>query len=491
MKNTILILISLICFYSFTFSQEVSVSKEIPESENTFIGTWGSKVFSYRVLELFIVDTASVIPTREVVKIGPEVDKADRMGSVRYFIHDHFLYEVYFVIPKYDTDHLKGYNVLVKRDLETMKIVTQKRLEHLHSQMKFVKCFDGGFYFCLGDSYSIFTGDYNVFFESPAREVTPKIVYSFNYDLDELWSMKLDPYMSYSRLMNDISFDNEYLLIPTFSLAAGDGKILNLVVADLKGKIADIKLNFDMENKYQFNGAKAKYDDVAQRFRAVILISMQDKKARTIESGYIYLNWDEKGKLLGSFKHLFKAEELFNSYQGEPNLKETDFSYRFTAYERIQTDILYFDILENGDAICAVNNVCRDSDIKSLRNSKFIWRISKDGNLEWSQFIPYDEDLLYFNSFCLMRDGTLHIYTREKAKTFNTGSDTKRESSVLLADRMIDIHTGNLISHKSILNQPIGNYTPEWLVSSFTENEYIVRYRKSAKNVEKLVFMHF
>lgn len=480
--NQFLFLMTLL-FFTTGYTQEISVSKSIPESENTFIGTWGSKVFSYKALELFIVDTALAIPVKKVVKIGPEIEKADRTGSVHYFIHDHFLYEVYFVIPKLKEGYRSSsYNIIVKRDLETLKIVTQKKLKQFHSQMKFVKCFDNGFYFCFGDSYSIFTGEYNIFFESPPREVAPAIVYTFNYDLEEIWSMNVNGFLSHGVLMNDISFDDEYLLIPTIRKGEDDERTLNLVIADLKGKIADVKLKFELEQTAVIYSVKVKYDEAAKVFRAVVLADL----------GYLSLIWDEKGNLLDSYKHRFKLEELVNSYKGEALLKVSDFGYSFIAYQRNQTDILYFDILENGDAICVVNNICRDSNIKSVRNSKFACRISKNGTLKWSTFFPYDEDLLYYHSFCLMQDGALHLYTREKAKLFNKGTDSpKGESDYLMADRVIDIQTGDVISHKSILNQPIGNYTPEGIAKSFAPNEYIIRYRKSSKNIEKLVFMNF
>lgn len=481
-KNHLLLFSFLLLVKASLFSQEVQISKEIPESENTFIGTWGSKVLSYKALELFIVDTASAVPVKEVVKIGPQIEKADRMGSVHYFIHDHFLYEVYFVIPKFMEGYrASSYNILVKRDLKTMKIVTQKKLDHFHSQMKFVKCFDDGFFFCFGGSYSIFTGDYNIFFESPPREVIPSIVYTFNYDLEEIWAMNVNG-LSNRELMNEISFDDEYLLIPIIRKGKDDERILNMVIADLKGKILDVKLKFELEQISRIYSFKVKYDEPARVFRAVLLVDL----------GYISLVWDEKGNLLDSYRHQFKAEELYNSYSGEALLKTSDFGFSFIAYERNQTDILYFDILANGDAICVANNVCRNSKIKSVRNSKFVWRISKYGDLKWVAFFPYDEDLLYYQSFCLMQDGALHLFTREKAVLFNKGTvSAKGESNYLMADRVIDIQTGDVISHKSILNQPIGNYTPEGLVNSFIENEYIVRYRRSPKNVEKLVFLHF
>lgn len=481
MRLNQLLILKVLFFFNVSYSQEISVSKVLPESENTFIGTWGSKVLSYKALELFIIDTALAVPIKEVVKIGPQIEKADRTGSVHYFIHDHFLYEVYFVIP--EIKEFDGrYNIVVKRDLETMKIVTQKKLEHFHSQMKFVKCFDEGFFFCFGGSYSIFTGAYNIFFESPPREVIPSIVYTFDYDLEEIWSMNVNGSLSHRELMNDISFEDEYLLIPTIRKAEDDVRILNLVVADLKGKIVDVKLKFELEQTSEIYAVKVKYDEPARVFRAVILADL----------GYVSLSWDKKGNFLDSYNHQFKLEELLNSYKGEIFLKKSDFGFSFIAYQRNQTDILYFDILENGDAICVANNVCRDSNIESVRNSKFAWRISKDGSLKWTAFFPYDEDLLYYHSFCLMQDGELHLYTREKAKLFNNGSvSPKGESAYLMADRVIDIQTGDVISHKSILNQPIGNYTPEGVVKSFAQNEYIIRYRKSSKNIEKLVFINF
>lgn len=483
MRLNQLLILYILFFFTRGYSQEINVSKSIPESENTFIGTWGSKVLSYKVMELFIVDTALATPIREVVKIGPQIEKADRTGSVHYFIHDHFLYEVYFVIPDLKEGYRRNsYNILVKRDLETMKIVTQKRLDHFYSQMKFVKCFDDGFYFCFGDSYSIFTGEYNIFFESPPREVVPSIVHTFNYDLEEIWSKSVNGFLSYSALMNDISFDDEYLLIPTIRKGEENERILNLFIADLKGEIVDVKLKFELDQIAEIYSVKVKYDELSRVFRAVVLADL----------GYVSLIWDEKGNLLNSNNHRFRAGELFDSYKGEALLKLSDFGFSFLAYQKNHTDILYFDILENGDAICVVNNICRDSNIKSVRNSKFAWRISKDGDLKWSAFFPYDEDLLYYHSFCLMQDGVLHLYTREKAKLFNKDQDVfKGESSYLMADRMIDIQTGDVISHKSILSQPIGNYTPEGIVKSFIQNEYIIRYRRSSKNIEKLVFMHF
>ena len=111
------------------------------ESEYNIIGFWKNKMITYgtyETLEIRIVDTASVDSKAKTVKIKPKIEKSVRTAIINCFIHDDFMYEVYYVFMVMSSPTVRGYNVIVKRDLNTMEIVNQQIIDGLETQVKFV-----------------------------------------------------------------------------------------------------------------------------------------------------------------------------------------------------------------------------------------------------------------------------------------------------------------------------------------------------------------
>lgn len=501
--NQLLFLIALL-FFRIGYSQEIRISKSLPESDYQFVGIWKSKIFSCKTfmeMELTIVDTSSENSSKQVMKIAPHIEKAKKTGGVYYFIHDQFLYEVYFVIPKIVRgESFSGYNVIVKRDLETMKIVAQKQLNHLFPKVKLVKLCNDGFYFCFGISD-------NIYYSSPANQVYARKLYGFNYNLEELWSTDFDNFFVQGQIYeDDISFDEDnYILIPGFNNGGGEdeeGKpakpkvIFN--VAHLKGFVAKMSLEVYGLDEYLVNSVKVKYDERNKRIRGILMISKPNANNTNLmdEWGYFFAEWNEDGKLINSNLKLINKREIFSE-----NIIEYANRVKLNIEEistfKMDSNIGYFKFLDNGDALYIANNICKGLEEK-LVHSKFIVCISNKGELKWSLLIPYNGNQLYENAYYVSDKQDLHVYTREFAKNFESGryifEDTREGlngESIIMSERIINLKTGEINSHKPIVDQKMGKYVPSWRIYRSKFDEYIFRFRYTQKNLEKLVFIQF
>lgn len=510
MKKKLLILLFLIPLYPVVFSQTIKVSNPIPECDYQIVGTWKNKVVSCKRFyekEITIVDTLSL--SKKVVKVGPKVNKAKKIGSLYYFIHDQFLYEFYFVIDKYTEEGYPiGYNVIVKRNLENMEIVNQKVLdEFLHGQMKFVKTFDEGFFFCLGTSYTPQYNNVNFIYESPKSEIIPKRLFSFNYDLEKFWSTGFyDAPGTVDLYYNDMSFDEDsYLLIPDFhsSFIDGEGreslpKVIFRVV-DLYGEVAKINLNLNDLDGYVVNSVKIKYDPTNKKIHGVLMVSkpIKDNIYFMSEWGYIYADWREDGSLIESNLTIIDKSDILSANIGE-YAQRVNLDLNSVSKFNLDSNVGYFDILKDGSALYIANNICLRIEEK-LVHSKFIISISKEGKLNWSFSLPYNGNQLYDNVNYMVHDGRLYVYTREFRENFESGTyifkDTKQGftgKSLLMSVRVIDLKTGEIISHKPIIEDDAqSKFAPSFRFFSDNPEELMIRYRNTLKNLEKLVRIKF
>lgn len=509
MKKGLLILLFLISLFT-SFSQTIEISGPIPECDYQIIGAWNNKIISCKRFferELTLVDTVTL--EKQTVKVGPKIGKATKMGSIRYFIHADFLYEFYFVIERYDGDIYSpiGYNIVVKRDLKTLEIVTQKRLFGLVGQMKFVKPCDEGFFVCFGTSYTAINQIPNFIYESPSNEIIPRTVHSFNYNLEELWSSGFSRIQGVEdEYFNDMSFDEDsYLLIPSFhaSFIDGEGKETRpkvmFKVADLHGVVAEINLDVDDLDNYVVNSLKIKYDPANKKIYGMLMVAkpLENDPYLMSEWGYIYASWKEDGSLITSNMTLIDKENILSANIID-YARRINFDLNTVTKFNLDSKTGYFDILEDGSALYIANNICLRIE-ERLVHSKFILSVSKEGKLNWSLTLPYNGNQLYEIVNYVVHEGHLYMYTREFRQNFESGTyifeDTREGltgKSLLMSQRIIDLKTGKIISHKPLIEDNYSSkFVPSFRVYADNPNELMIRYRNTPKNLEKLVRIKF
>ena len=395
----------------------------------------------------------------------------------------------------------------MKRDLKTLEIVTQKRLFGLFGQMKFVKPCDDGFFFCLGTSHTPINQNLNFIYESPSDEIIPETVQSFNYNLEELWSS------SFSRIQgakdeyfNDMSFDEDsYLLIPSFheSFIEGEdtknGSKILFQVANLQGEVAKIKLDLDDLDAYVVNSLKIKYDPENKKLFGMLMVAkpIENDPYLMSEWGYIYASWREDGSLIASNLTLIDKEDILGANIGE-YAHRINFDLNTVTKFDLDSKTGYFDVLKDGSALYIANNICLRIE-ERLVHSKFILSVSKAGKLNWSLTLPYNGNQLYEIVNYVVHEGQLYMYTREFRQNFESGSyifeDTREgltRKSLLMSQRIIDLKTGEIISHKPLIEYNyLSKFVPSFRVYADNPNELMIRYRNTPKNLEKLVRIKF
>lgn len=505
-KNHLLLFSFLLLVKASLFSQEVQISKDIAESEFKIVGFWNNKLITYSIystLELRIVDTTSVDSKAKTVKIGPNVEQSKRTAAITCFIHDDFMYEVYYVFTLINTTSAQGYNVIVKRDLNTMKIVNQQIIDHLDTQVKFVKTTENGFYLCFGYSYVSVYGGFDFTTRNNYNKVIPTLIKGFDYDLEPLLLINLNEYdLRADSYLNGISFDeNSNLTIPIAQRGfldeeEGDRKKENVVFifANLSGDLLKTKLDFDLDEELNVSSASIRFDEATKRHKGVFIIngSPETMDDHNLKFGYMYMEWSESGKLLFSKFVSLQRDDVIT-----PEIKTYAESEKFDLSKvlrfNLDSNSSFFSFLDDGSMLYAVSNIST-ANFKEITNSKFILCISKEGSIKWSLTIPYSSNQLYENAFFFLERNQLHLYTKEFTNNFLTGSYQYRDSrlpangeSVVMTDRVIDVNSGSIVSHKPIIEQRSKSFEPIWPIHVTAMHEYLIRYRNPKGNKDRWV----
>ncbi len=515
-QNQLLTLILLFFVTMRSYSQEITISKEVAESEFKIVGFWKDKLITYgtiQTLELRIVDTASVDSKAKTIKIRPNVDKKLRTAVIHCFIHADFMYEVYYVFTLMTSTsegyNVQGYNLLVKRDLNTMQIVKQQVLAHLESQVKFVKTTGNGFYICFGDSRNPYYGGSNFTTRSNYQDVVPTLIKGFDYDLEPLMELNLKEYeLRTAPYLNELFFDeNSNLIIPITQREYVDGKSgeisedqgsVTFLFTNLSGDMVKTKLEYDLGEKLSINSVKIRFDEASKKHVGIMMVNSfaETTDDSNLKFGYMYMEWNESGKLLRSkFVSLQREDVVTPELQKYAESVKLDLSNvsQFALY----SNVTFFGFLEDGSALYAVSNISTDSQ-KEITNSKFILCISREGTVKWSLTLPYSSNQLYETAYFFLERNQLHVYTKEFTNNFSTGSYQYRDSklpangeSVVMTERMIDLNSGNIISHKPIIDQRFKKFEPTWPIHHTAEHEYLIRYRNSKGNKDRWVRVNY
>ncbi|MGV3612085.1 MAG: hypothetical protein ACO1N0_14095 [Fluviicola sp.] len=514
--NQFFTLIFLLLISTISYSQEISISKEVAESEFKIVGFWKNKLITYgtiQTLEVRMVDTASVDSKAKTIKIRPEIAKNLKTAVINCFIHDDFLYEVYYVFtsssPSTEGYIVRGYNVLVKRNLNTMEIVKQQVLEHLESQVKFVKTTDNGFYICFGDSHNPYYGGSNFTTRSNYQDVVPSLIKGFDYDLEPLMELNLKQYeLRTAPYLNELSFDeNSNLIVPIAQREYTDdesGEIsedkgsVTFLFTNLSGDLIKTKLEYDLESYMNVSSVKIRFDEKTKTHKGILMVNSSGETTdpSNMNFGYMYAEWNESGKLLKSRFVSLKREDVLtpemNSYAESVKL---DLS-KVSGFN-LDSNSPFFSFLKDGSVLYAISNIS-SANFNQITNSKFILCISKDGEIKWSLTIPYSNNPLYTSACFFLENDQLHLYTKEFTGNFSTGSyqyhDTKQgvnSESVVMTERVIDLNSGNIISHKPIIEQQFKKFDPMWPIHHTAEHEYLIRYRNPKGNKDRWVKVRY
>lgn len=502
-QNQFLILILLFFVKTACYSQEVTISNEMAESEFMIVGFWKNKLITYstnETLELRLVDTVLVGSKAKTIKIEPKVEKSRRTAIITCFIQDDFMYEVYYVFTVMSTTGAEGYNVIVKRDLNTMQIVKQEIIEHLDTQVKFVKTTKDGFYICFGYSYNLFYGGLNFMTRSNYNQVIPTLIKGLNYDLEPLTELNLREYeLRTTPYLNELSFDeNSNLIIPIAQRATENedggferGKITYLFT-NLSGDIIKTKLEYDLDEELSVSSVKIRFDEQTKKHIGILIVNgTSEVTDSNLKFGYMYVEWNEAGKLLRSKFVSLKREDVISAeIKTYAESEKFDFS---NSEFNLDSNSAFFHFLEDGSILYAVSNIS-GADLSEFTNSKFILCISRNGTIKWSLTIPYSSNPLYEKVYFFLERNQLHLYTKEFTSNFSTGSYNYHDSklpangeSVVMTDRVIDLNSGSILSHKPIIEQRFKKFEPVWPINHTDEHEYLIRYRNSKGNKDRWV----
>ncbi len=509
-QNQLLVFILLFFFTAGSYSQEIHVSSEMPESGGKVIGVWGSQVISYGAvydLELKILDTAAVMPKVKIIKSVPNVEQWKKIAAINRFIHEDFIYETYYVFTNTvmpgHTEMAEGYNVIVKRDLRTMEIVSQQIINHLDTQVKFVEIREDGFYICFAHSVTIHGRGMNPAAAASSHEIVPTLIKGFNYDLEPLASLDLTSYKSRINLsLDEISIDEDSrLIVPIVQKVKKNEQdserheSIVLLSTGFSGDSTNTLLNYELEEGLRISHFKIRFDKEHALYKGLFIVNGHRKEATDGDSkyGYVYLEWDETGKnRLTKFVPLMKTDIV------TPELMaNTDLELSTVSRLNLDASLLFFDFLPDGSVLYVANNISIPQFMR-ITNSKFILCISGEGDLKWSKILPYSSNEIYAKAYFFLRNDELHVYTKEFVKNFSTGSYVYNDSrgradgnSVVMTERIIDVDSGNINSHKQLLNLQYGKYDFFWPIYTLNSNELLIRYRHTKGNKDKWVWVSY
>lgn len=505
MTNQLITALSFLIFSQTSYSQEIRVSSDMPESASRIVGFWEGKLISMNttlVPELQVLDTTFANPKVKTFKIGPQVEDAKKVGTMNCFIHEDFIYEIDYVftntvVPGH-AGNAKGYTVIVKRDLRTMQIVSQRMINRLNTQVKFVKTLEEGFYVCLGDAYMSHGRGLNYLTVSNPTEIIPTIVKGFDYDLEPLASLDLSAYESrLNPYLNEISVDEHSVLsVPVIQKMPlkDQGKLQRGTIIFLQtsfsGDSLNTSLEYELEEGLHVSSVKVRFDKRSAVYKGIFMVNRSSEISESdLKYGYIYQEWDESGKSVQTKLVQLKKTDLIPSM----GIANSDFDESKVSRLNLDANVLLFEFLPDGSALYVVNTIASPNFMK-ITNSKCILCISADGTLKWTKILPYSSNELYANAFFFLQNDELHIYTKEFIRNFSSGSYQYDDSrgianglSVVMTERVMDLDDGKIIAHKPLVDLKSAKYDFFWPVTLLSTNEYLLRYRFTKGNKDKWV----
>ena len=507
MKTHLYGLLSLFVLTTNVFSQTTQVSEPLPESGREILGIWKSKVVStLGQNEIFIVDNMLAY-SRQQVLLKPKLEHHATSWLMKVLMQGKFLYEVHYIFDERKVEPAKAKrNVLVKRDIETLEIVSQKELQHNLLNLKFCLSDEKGFFLCLGTTDPTVNPEGIYQPRLSNRKIIPKMLYRFDYELEQKWSYDLSEYdLKTTRMINDWSTDDAgNILIPVFKRDAENlsnrslFSEIELLVIDPSGTALVKKLDAP-EWDFEIASAHFSYHVADQCITGRFIVTQRYGKEAPLKkrSGFHFVKWDMTGHLLYRNLEWFKYKDFLSNenstYLKSLNLHEED----ELAFEVLPENDSYH-AMPNGDVFFFSDHVEDEND--QLMNSKLFFMVSKEGTMIWKKLLVYDSHRIYKSDSWKIEGSNLYLYIREYNDNCKSGTYTFQPSFVNTNGTNVDLYlrTIDLLDGQVKSIRPVYPENKAWQYEAEpfvyfdpVKKEHIVRYKNPKLNMERMVTLTF
>nr|WP_294858439.1 hypothetical protein [uncultured Fluviicola sp.] len=488
-------------FFNTLFGQKVEITGDFPQSEKFILGIWKSNVISYYGNNrICILDTLSKPLSRKVMELNPQLSTKSLGELLKLFVHENAIYEIYYIndlIQKGKTIPVPR-NILVKRDIETFEIITQKDLPIGYSKLKMVKIDEEGFFvtFCTTDQES-FTNSMNF----PAKFMIPQELFRFDFELEQIWDFNFSKYgIRENAFLNELSIDNDgNVMIPLFRKddESKNQELVDLIVLDITGKETLLKLEAPKFDGYIESGNFNYNRKTGCANSLMILIKyVEDRGAVKKTSGYYFVEWNSKGTVLKTKTEWF----LYNDFVSDENreyLNKLNLKWNETDVFEVVSNEESYHLMNNGDRLYISDKMALTR--KKILNSKILLMVSSTGEVLWKKFLVHDNNYIYNHISCFVSGSRLSIFSTEFRSSLTNEQysfrDVKDDVNGVTTDlmlRVFDLENGNLESIQFLYPEKEKTFLPVPFVFFNSETEqYILRYRNSKKNIEKLGAISF
>lgn len=509
MRNIVTTLIIVLGLTSL-YAQDVKLSASVKEMPN-------SKMIFNDGETLIYFGTSSYskvnLENGEIEKVEIQVIEHDnrKWYSVKRFVHEDEIIELVFSqeTPS-DTIFRLG---LVKKDLDDLSDVSD-----IEPVGDFVLYSTGRNF-----SFNLYPTKNGFYLTGDCGKKVNCIFNKYDYDLNELWSHKV-PFISeegvtISRLTID---DKGDLLVAvsiediqkqkfwSFKTPVRSSGLMFLHFSH-DGDLTSVSPEFNQSlfvKMYEF-----KYYPELERLVGVFIITdmINEDKRETAGIGYAYMTWNLEGELLSSevdfleyndlasdeMEEYYKKSKLKRSVlESERGLPTVNNPYKFN-YEFI------FD--EKGGVLVVFKKFqatrgLNDDAYRELVCSKLIFQVDSQGERQWTNFYPYYSNNVNWFSKYYVSNGQLHMFTKEFSANFkgedyslNTIGGRAGWEGLILAERVIDCSSGELVSFKPVLDSPIENF----MISSnsnfieATTSPAIFEYEYARKKMKKYLIIKY
>jgi hypothetical protein len=396
------------------------------------------------------------------------------------------------------------YNGVANRDVKTLKqvgkLVIVDKIEDpipgAGTFLSLLEC-DEGFYVLADTKYT-----------------NSHYIKRYNYDLEEEWSKELDflgeegievKKTTYSK-NGDVLLAITITEIPKqsyFMFKSQPVKGSGLMFVHIQSDGESSAVSPEFEENLNVKTYDFKYYPNLNELVGVFSVTtvIDDEQNTTAGFGYAHMRWDIEGGLKKSKIYYLTPEDIespeLKKYMElskmENNLLESENGLKSIF---VNANMRFFFEEDGGvvmvqDGFIPVVNGYLATN-KLMSESKMIYRVDGDGRLKWANFYPYGSNIgCAFISYSLIEDDKLHMFTAEFVQNFtndefNLVTYTERHNweNTIIAERIIDIATGDLDSFKPILKSPVENFVITDI--DFGDDEIFFRYNYSRKNKMRL-----
>lgn len=487
--------------------QRIQMTEDYPESGKFILGIWKSKIVSSHSLsEIFVVDTAVQPAVRTQLLLAPELPNKSTGWLLKAFVRGKFLYEIHYVAEEKRVPLKQGNrNILVKRDIETLKVVEQKEFPHAYLNLKFCKEDESGFTFCLGKTDPLVNPDRVYQPKLSLKKVIPRMIYRFDLNLEMKWSFNFSEFdYRANKFMNEWNMDDDgNLFLPLF--VKEDGKLdqRNLFSAidllqlnKVSGKISRFELEVP---EWDFEIGSTHFDIEPQNgitCRMIITRRVGKEIPQKKQSGFYFLKWSREGRVIDSNPQWFEYSD-FVSLENKDYLDKLKLTEGENHSFEIGANNDCYQVMSNGDVFFVSDQV--EDNSPTLLNSRLLFMISKEGKIIWKKLLVYDEHRLY-NFFSYHIDGPdLYYYSREYNENCRAGiyifypySSATDGTNINLYLRKMNLENGEMQAPIQIYPENGWWCEPEpFVFYDEVRQRHIARFKNPKKNLEKMAMITF